>query len=199
MATPKKQVEDAFWSSGVGFVCVPLFTDAQLPGASAVSEPLYHDVLSRSGHVPDLNGAPLASWVLARVGKLASRRFPYHHGQVFGSDGGDFWLRFVAFTPEFRPLGTLSLTGDELTMKLWAQISPPSDPKQVIASFTECLLAQPRDLRSTQLTVIYTDFADPNHWKRLPFVFGWDGNQFLGHHAPEHAVSPEDIERDQTK
>jgi hypothetical protein len=194
MPTTKKQVSDAIWSSDVGFVCDTHFTDAQLPGASATSEPYYDRVLAGSGRLPDLNGAPVASWVLARLARLASRRFPYEQGQVFGSDGGDFWFRFIAFTSELRPLGTLTVLGGESSVKLWAQISPASESQRVISAFTACLLAEPQGLARCQLTVAYTDFADPNHWKRLPFVFGWDGQRFLARHAPEHAVSPEDFE-----
>ena len=113
---------------------------------------------------------------------------------MIGSDGGDFWFRFIAFTSEFRPLGTLNLLGDEISVKLWAEISPATESQRVIDAFTACLLAEPQDLARCQLTVSYTDFTDPNHWKRLPFVFGWDGQRFLARHAPEHATSQEDFE-----
>jgi hypothetical protein len=194
MTPAKKQVMEAMWSADVGFVCDTRFTDAQLPGASATSNAHYDQVLAASGRLPDLNGAPVASWVLARLAKLSSQRFPYEHGQVFGSDGGDFWFRFIAFTLELRPLGTLTLLADASSVKLWAQISPASESQRVIDGFTSCLLAEPQGLARCQLTVAYTNFADPNQWKRLPFVFGWDGQRFLARHAPEHAVSPDDFQ-----
>lgn len=194
MPTNKKQVPDAIWNSDVGFVCDAQFTDAALPGASAISEQQYDKLLAGSGRLPDLNGAPVASWVLARLAKLASQRFPYEPGQVFGSDGGDFWFRFIAFTSDLHPLGTLSLTGGESSVKLWAQISPASESKRVIDAFTACLLAEPQQLQRFRLTVACTDFTDPNHWKKPPFVFGWDGKRFLADRAPEHAMSPEDFD-----
>ena len=194
MPGDRTDAKDAFWQDDIGFVCNSNFTDAQLPGTCTTSLTDFHKTLSESGRLPDLGGAPVASWVLARLAALSAKRFPYHVGQIFGSDGGDYWLQFIAFTPKFQPLGLVSLSGGETAVQIWAQISPASESERVLAAFTETILVNPTDLTRTSLIVVCTDLADPNLWKKMPFIFGWDGKRFLCEHAPEYAVNAEDRE-----
>ena len=86
-----------FWEGDVGFLCEERYHDVDLPGAVTTKRERVDQALLAGG-LPDLSGAPVASWLLARGARLAGKHFPYSYGQVVGSDGADYWLRFYCLS-----------------------------------------------------------------------------------------------------
>lgn len=191
-----KDIPGAFGAGAIRFVCDPKYTNIRLPGSVAVQENAFGTQLEACGRLPSLGGAPVATWVFARLASLAGSRFPYSYGQVFGSDGGDFWIVALVFSTgeQVRPIGSVSIFGSRSYVKLWLDVVAPFTPEEVKIAFQEALLSAPMELRRALVTVIYTSFDDPAHARHVPYTLGWDGASFISREAPEHAVFPEDLE-----
>jgi hypothetical protein len=66
----------AFWSGECGFVCEDHYREIDLPGALTLTRTAIEKTLESSGRLPRLDGAPVASWLLARIALLSADRFP---------------------------------------------------------------------------------------------------------------------------
>jgi hypothetical protein len=195
MTRARTEVRDAFWEGDLGFVCNSRIADADLPDSTSLHWPDYAPRLLAGGRLPDLQGAPVASWVLARCALLCGTRFPYGYDAVSGSDGGNFWLSFICFTRDFKPVGTLAVAGGELDLGLYVTSRAPHAPHLLAEAFTAHLLGKPLDLKKCLLTVVYTDLADPEFFKKnIPYTFGWTRDRFVGRPAPEHAIDPHEYD-----
>ncbi|MES2694448.1 MAG: hypothetical protein V4773_13315 [Verrucomicrobiota bacterium] len=191
-----KDILGAFGVGPIRFVCDPKYTNVRLPGSVSLQENDFAAQLEFTGQLPVLGGAPIAAWVLARMASVAGPRFPYSYGQVFGSDGDDFWIVALAFSTaeQVRPVGSVSILGGRNYVKLWLDIVAPVAPEDVKRAFQEALLAAPMELRRALVTVVYTAFEDPAHATHVPYTLGWDGTSFISRESPAHAVFPEDLE-----
>src|SRR5215471_4481417 len=105
-----KSLEGAFRSERLIFVCEATHHDIELPGVERCVCETVHEVLASSGALPALSGAPVASWLLARLARLAGKRFPYLYGEVPGSDAGDIWVRYFVLAETGKPIGILSVS-----------------------------------------------------------------------------------------
>lgn len=192
----EKPVPGAFGSGEIKFVCDRRFTNVQLPGSVSSQANDTASTLGESKRLPELNGAPVAAWALARLAALAGTRFPYTYGQIVGSDGDDYWIMALAFSSvgAIKPIGSVSLLGSRTYVKLWIDAIAPFTPEQVRDAFVAELLESPRDLRRAAVTVVYTSVEDPNHGNHVPYTLGWDGSIFVHHEAPEKAIFPEDLD-----
>src|SRR6266446_2540337 len=97
-ATSPQEIPGCFGHGNVGFVCDNSYVDASLPSATNVSYDDFGDFLLASSRLPPLGAAPVSAWLFARLAALSGRRFPFHSGQVLGSDGDVYWLRFISFS-----------------------------------------------------------------------------------------------------
>ena len=186
-----------FTSDEIGFVCDLNWTDASLPNAKNVPYSDFGERLVEEETLPDLGPAPVSAWILARLAKLCGSRFPFDHGQVFGSDGDDYWIRFIALTVtgDTTPIGKLSIAGDRESIRLYVHAAPPFTPVQLRDAFMAALLDGPSDLKRFEIIVVYTSLNDENHWQHTPYTLGWDGNRFVYHDSPEHTTSDDDYEK----
>jgi hypothetical protein len=182
------------WVGDVGFVCEERYHDVDLPGARSVQRENVDQVLLAGGVLPDLRGAPAASWLLARVARLAGKRFPYSYGEVVGSDGADYWLRFYCVDCSGKPLGTLSCFGKTAGIVMVAQSLSAADPDVLLDSFIRALLAAPKEVSKCRIIVQYSEMTDPEIAFHIPRVYGWDGRRYLNEGAPEHAVDPSEYQ-----
>lgn len=192
----ERLVPGAFGSGEIKFVCDRKFTNVQLPGSVSIQANDAASTLGESKRLPELNGAPVAAWALARLAALAGARFPFTYGQVVGSDGDDFWIMALAFSSvgAIRPIGSISLLGSRAYVKLWINAIPPYTPEQVRDAFVSYLLETPKNLSRATVTVVYTSVDDPNHGKHVPYTLGWDGSSFVFRDAPERAIFPEELD-----
>jgi hypothetical protein len=182
------------WEADVGFVCEQRYHDVALPGATTTHRENVDRALLASGVLPDLGGAPTASWLLARVARLAGRRFPYSYGEVVGSDGADYWLRFYCMARSGKPLGTLSCFGKTAGIAMVAQSLSGVEADLLFDSFIRSLLSAPAEVSQCRIIVQYSEMTDPEVAFHIPRVYGWDSGRYLNEGAPEHAVDPGEYE-----
>lgn len=178
------------WVEEVGFLCDQHCHDMDLPDFGKATREHADEELLATGALPDLGGAPVASWLLARVARLAGKRFPYSYGEVVGSDGADYWLHFYCLSRTGNPLGVLSCFANQLAVVLTVNHSPQVDPNVLLNSFIRLLLAEPDKVSRCRIIVQYTEMTDPKVACHIPRVYGWDGRRYLNEGAPEHAVDP---------
>jgi len=190
------KIPGRFGHGEVGFVCNARHVDAKLAGTTDLSDQDYANFLSASGRLPDLNGAPVSAWVLARLAALCGPRFPFAYEQVCGSDGDNYWISFLSFATEgsVRPTGKLNVQGGRSTVALYASAAPPHTPEQLRDAFSTALLSFPGNVRRCRLIVVYTLIDDKDHWRYIPYALGWDGTQYIYQNSPQHAIVPEDYE-----
>ncbi len=192
MAREKAQLQDAFWHGLFGFLGEAGYRAVDLPKTFTIKHLDFHTALSNSGRLPDMNDAPVASWVLARLAFLSGRKFPYGYDEVTGSDGGDFWLRYYVLSDDLTPRGMITLSGHHLRVDLWANPFREEDGAAMSEAFIQALLENPLQLRKCRITVQYTEMTDPNFNWIMPRIHGWDGHRFLYGEAPEHAIDPDE-------
>jgi hypothetical protein len=156
-----------------------------LPG---VGEPLDDDAfdlrLTPSGRVPDLGGAPLASWLLARLARLTDDGFPSNGKEH--NDGGGWCVEFVVYGADERPLAAFQFQGDMQGAAVVGDRAPDCDPEAVLGTLAEALLEHPGDLLRCRLRVVDPEWKhDPGCYEPRPVpgdrnVYGWDGQRYLG-------------------
>jgi hypothetical protein len=188
------QLADVTWVEDVGFMCEERYHDVDPPGAVTTKREHVDKELLATEALPDLAGAPVASWLLARVARLTGKRFPYSYGQVVGSDGADYWLRFYCLSRSGSPIGVLSCFGSQAGVVLAVRHVPSSEPNVLLDSFIRALLAAPGDVSRCRVIVQYTEMTDPEVAFHIPRVYGWNGSRYLNEGAPEHAVDPSDYQ-----
>lgn len=162
----------------------------------------FGDRLSRRGPLPELSGAPLGSWVLARLARLAATGLGL--GGEEHIDGGGYVIEFAAYeAPPARPRQPLLfdpgeyLQRDELVAVF--QLQADADGVVVIGdravtcsveglleAFAAALTLAPAEISPCELAVVDPDwFADPGAFRPRPTRgsrnrYGWDGTRFLG-------------------
>jgi hypothetical protein len=194
MPRDPNQLNNAIWAGHFGFVCERRYQGVVFPGkAQTVRENLIQ-TLRESGKLPDLGGAPVASWFLARLAHLCGKRFPYSYGQVIGSDGADYWLRLFCIIRPAIPIGMLHCSGKQERITFSYQHSGWPDPNRVLEKFIEVLLESPSEVSKCKVIVQYTEFCDPNLAFHIPRVYGWNGLRYFNEGAPQHAIDPTEYE-----
>jgi len=188
------QIAGVIWVEDVGFLCEERYRDVDPPSAVTTKREHVDKDLLATGAVPDLAGASVASWLLARVARLAGKRFPYSYGQVVGSDGADYWLRFYCMSRVGSPIGVLSCFGSQAGVVLEVRHVPSSEPTVLLDAFVRALLRAPGEVSRCKVIVQCTEMTDPKVPIHIPRVYGWDGSRYLNEGAPEHAVDPSEYE-----
>jgi len=192
MPRDKTTLKDAFWRGGFGFVAESQYQDAVLPKAFTTRREDLHNIFLGSSELPDLKGAPVASWVLARLAFLSGRKFPYSLDEVIGSDGAEYWLRFYCLSEELTLSGVLSVTGSNKKVDLHTSHLREEDGSGICDAFMQAMLAEPHKLQKCCVIVQYTELTDPNFRFIMPRIYGWDGRRFLDGISPAHAVDPDE-------
>jgi hypothetical protein len=141
-----------------------------------------------AGTLPDLAGAPVASWLLARIARLAGKRFPYSYGEVAGSDAASYWVRYFVLSQAGKPVGILSVSGSARGIRLSLAHTSDVAAEAICDAFVAGLLEKPHDVARCRVVSVYTELTDPDCRFVLPRVYGWDGKRFLNETAPEHAL-----------
>jgi hypothetical protein len=165
--------------------------------------------LSNTGRVPDLGGAPIASWLLARLERLLG---PVVAGKEY-NDGGGYMVEFVVYAvhvePEKpkanfvqpllfdmaalgvhiepdKPVASFQFQADMQGAAVLGYRAVDCSGEDVLAALAAAFLAAPEDLVPCKVAVIDPEWkADPETYKPRPVKgsrnwYGWDGSQFLG-------------------
>jgi hypothetical protein len=165
--------------------------------------------LSNTGHIPDLGGAPIASWLLARLERLVG---PVVAGKEY-NDGGGYLVEFVAYEvyvePEKpkgafvqpllfdtdalgihiepdKPVASFQFQADMQGAAVLGYRAVDCPGEDVLKALAAAFLAAPEDLVPCKVAVIDPEWReDPEMYKPRPFKgsrnwYGWDGRKFLG-------------------
>jgi hypothetical protein len=183
-----KVVEGAFRSKDFTFVCEGGYHDVDLPGSARYECRTAQGLLSAPGTLPELSGAPVASWLLARIARLAGKRFPHSYGEVLGSDAATYWVRFFVVAGAGKPVAILSVSGNARGIRISLAHTGDAAPEEICGAFVAGLLEKPADIARCRVVSVYTELTDPDCRFAIPRVYGWDGKRFLNETAPEHAL-----------
>jgi hypothetical protein len=173
-------MEGVFWHGDMGFVVDPCKMSSNFPDARTIERWEIGESLKASGKLPSLGPAPVASWMLARLFQLTKERLGFDTHDRRGSDGGGYYLNFVAFSRHLKPEAFFYVHGDSAGVRFWGTCAANVSPETVVTNFTEAVLENPTELTVCKLTTVDTDPPDLKRRYGKPHVFGWDGNKFLG-------------------
>jgi hypothetical protein len=169
-----------FWNDDTGFVVDPQSLPSRFPHGMEFRELEFAGRLLESGALPELSGAPVASWVLARLFALPGERLGFEARCRLRNDGGGFHLNWVAFDRSLCPAAFFDLAGYPTAVWLYGGCSPLFDSESVVAAFTNSLTSEPLVLTPCRVEIVDTDPPEaPGKFGRT-FVYGWDGGRFLG-------------------
>jgi hypothetical protein len=186
-------------------------SDWDVDDAHGFDEELVDDAfdlrLTDTGRVPNLGGAPLASWLLARLARLTDNWLGL--GAEEDNDGGGYLVEFVVylepekpipgqtqkmlpFVPEFivsvepKLVAAFQFQADMEGVAVLGQRVVDCDAEKVLEALAAALLAAPEDLMARELAVRDPEWKcdhemyNPRPVKGTRNWYGWDGFQFLG-------------------
>jgi hypothetical protein len=196
MTVPRNpnQLSDALWVDDIGFLAHNRRYDPEFPGKTYTHRKDFEETLTKSGKLPDLGRAPIASWFLARLAQLCGKRFPFSYGQVIGSDGADYWLRLYCLKRPATIVGIVHCSGKQTGTRLSLQHYESQNADPVLDKFIHALLESPAELARCKVIVQYTEFTDPELKVHIPRIYGWNGLRYFNEGAPQHAIDPDEYE-----
>jgi hypothetical protein len=188
------QLNDAIWIDDIAYLCERRYQGVEFPGKVYTDRKDFEQSLKDSGKLPELGRAPIACWFLARLAHLCGKRFPYSYGQVIGSDGADYWLRFFCIQRPATPIGVLHCSGKQAGITLCFQHGESQSAEVALDRFIGALLEAPQAVSRCKVIVQYTEFCDPSLAFHVPRVYGWNGLRYFNEGAPQHAIDPTEYE-----
>ena len=137
--------------------------------------------LAGSGRLPDLAGAPVASWVVARLARLVGR-LPGWACEQHGDEGA-YRLPLLVFGPDRSHLGGSEVVGDRAGVAVCCECP---DPAEVLAELAAALLAEPAAVAECRVEVREAEDEaecelqglDPD--TRVQAVYGFERGRYLG-------------------
>lgn len=142
------------------------------------------EAFQNSGQLPDLNGAPIASWVLARLRRLIPG-LPASSDEE--NDGGGFCFNFDV-QKDRELVASIQLQGDTISPIVLGHGSADVGDS-LKAAFVSALLKTPNDLEECCYRIIDLEWQeDPDSYSPTPTddsvnEYGWKPNDgFLGQH-----------------
>src|SRR5262245_15096791 len=100
--------------------------------------------LTSSGRVPDLNGAPIASWALARLRKMTDDGFPAEEKER--NDGGGYLLHFVVYVDPEMPVAAFQFQGTTEGIGIVGDRAADCSAEEIINAMASALVAEPSAL-----------------------------------------------------
>lgn len=142
------------------------------------------EALIESGRLPDLDAAvPVASWVLARLRRIAPEYIPERSSIV--SDGGGYSYDLYLLRGE-TPIGWLQLQGGMGGVALLGSVGEQPLVEAMPVLLIEVLLDRPTEVSPCIVEVADPDWEfEPDYYRPTPDeesrnLYGWDGTQYLG-------------------
>jgi hypothetical protein len=181
-------------------------TDAARGFREAFQEDAFDLRLTDTGKVPDLGGAPIASWLLARLARLTDDRLGL--AGVEDADGGGYMVEFVVYrlpaapdpmqpllfnmdevdsdvVPD-SPVASFQFQADMEGAAVLGHRAADCTAEEVLDALATALLAAPADLMPRELSVRDPEWElDPEMYRPRPEEgscnwYGWDGFVYLG-------------------
>ena len=186
MPAEPKSIPGAFQYGGYWFL-----TDRsleQMPG-SVFCPPLdFLEVARSDSRLPNLSGAPVASWLLARICSMTRGRTPYSYDFVQGSDGNDFYLGFTCHLDDGTLVGSVSFFASADHITLHASAVPPVNAESLREAIRKAVFASPHRVARSRVTVTWTSGELEAARTSTPRVYGFDGDRYLDELAPQHTI-----------
>ncbi|MHB1078335.1 MAG: hypothetical protein ACYC67_02975 [Prosthecobacter sp.] len=186
MPKDPKSIPGAFQYGGFWFL-----TDrsvVQVPNVVSCPTTDFLKLARSDPRLPDLKGAPVASWLLARVSSMTRGRMPYSYDEVEGSDGNNFYIGFTCHQDDGSIIGSVMFFACGDHIRLHAKAVPPMLPERLRDAITKAVLASPHRVARSRVTVAWTDGASETARSSVPRVYGFEGERFLDEIAPQHAI-----------
>ncbi len=142
--------------------------------------------LSKFGAVPDLAGAPVASWLLARIGRMTDDApgVPLYGREWV--DGGGWMTEFVVYIEPDQPVGAFQLQADVESAAVIGDRTANVQADEILDALASAIMSEPLGLARCELTVIDPEWKhdpamyDPRPVRGTRNHYGWDGDHFLG-------------------
>jgi hypothetical protein len=134
-----------------------------------------------SGRLPDLAGAPVASWVAARLCRLLGR-LPAWASEQHGDEGA-YRFAFLVFGHDRTHLGVAEVVGDRAGVAACCECS---DAAGVLAELATALLAEPAAVAECRVVVWEAEDEAESALQsveadtRVQAVYGYEGGMYLG-------------------
>jgi hypothetical protein len=162
----------SFESGAFLFVADDGYTALELEGAEEIQDDAVDRALSERGGMPDLQGAPIASWVLARL---------VHLGGDVGSgeavevcEDALYVADFLVYAKDGRGAAKIQVQGGTIGVGILGMAAGGVDRRAIVEALIDRLIQSPSDLAIAEVRVI-----DPA-WDGEPNRYGFDGRAFLG-------------------
>lgn len=142
--------------------------------------------LQRFGSVPELDGAPIASWLLARLGRMTDDGLSFPLFDKQRNDGGGWCSDFVVYDNAERPIAAFQFQADMQGAAVIGNRSADVPSDTLLDALAAALMAVPTSIQECRLTVIDPDWKhEPDAYHPVPVkgsrnTYGWDGAQFFG-------------------
>ncbi|MCI0458934.1 MAG: hypothetical protein L0Z62_18405 [Gemmataceae bacterium] len=137
--------------------------------------------LADSGRLPELEGAPVASWAAARLARLVGGLPAWACDQYV--DEGAYCLDFLVFGHDRSHLGLVQVLADRSGVAVCCECP---DSRRVLAELAEALLAEPAEVAECRIEVrepedeaeCQLEGRDPD--TRCQAVYGYEWGAYLG-------------------
>lgn len=166
-------LDSAFWHDDFGF----LFDRTHLPVASTTEMQEFEDSsvaekLEANGLLPNLNGAPVASWVLPRLVEITRDGINLDDGERLRNDGGCVFLKWVAFTRSLTPRAFFSLLCYSNRITAFGHRMANTQASDLMSAFIAALIEEPYAIRKWRVSVIDMDPPKTPGKRGRTYVFG---------------------------
>jgi hypothetical protein len=181
-----QSIPGAFQYGGIWFLTD--LTIVQVPHAVSCPALDFLELARSDERLPDLAGAPVASWLLARISSMTRGRMPYRYDQVQGSDGNDFYAGFTCHREDGTVVGSVAFLACADHIRLHAQAVPPTSPESLRNTVVKAVLSNPHKVARSRVTVTWTDGTDDAAKHSIPRVYGFEEDRYLDELAPQHTI-----------
>jgi len=181
-----QSVPGAFQYSGVWFLTDR--TIAGIPHAAACPALDFLELARSDTRLPDLAGAPVASWLLARVSSMTRGNMPYSYDHIQGSDGNDLYMGFTCHESDGNVVGSVAFLASADHIILHADAVPPVSSERLREAIVKAVFSSPLKVARSRVTVTWTDGTDDAAKNSIPRAYGFDGDCYLNELAPQHAI-----------
>jgi hypothetical protein len=165
----KTVTDRIFWHFDFGFVADGSAGESAFPGGESYEVLEFAERLQSSKRLPELNSAPVASWVLARLFDLTKGHMPSKPVAMVAGPMAEYFVSLIAVTRELKPAAFLHLSGRQDMVILQTSTPEGTSAFDVIHAFYSALITAPLELHPCQWSV-----RGPNKL----VAFGWDGTAF---------------------
>lgn len=171
----------SFSAAGYRFGVIP-FGAAADANCSCEFEWFLDEQLEETGNLPDLHGAPLASWLIARL-RAIEESLPVELNEQ--NDGGGYAFE-MAVAVQNRIVASFQLQGDMDGIAVLGRAIDDETADEILNELVLLLVGAPLDVAECRYTIVDPDWKfDPDCFVPTPTddsrnEYGYQNGQYLG-------------------